>query len=45
MIGREASALWADSTDGGSGILCDTAPRRYFTGAAAGAHSLVLPSV
>lgn len=40
MIGREASSLWAYFIDGGSGILCDTAPCRYFTGAAVGMRNL-----
>lgn len=35
MIGRSAPSLWAYFRDGGSGILCDTVPRRYFAGAAA----------
>lgn len=40
MIGREVSGPCAYFIDGGSGILCDTVPCRYFTGAAVGMRSL-----
>lgn len=39
-IGREASGLWADLIDGGSGIFGDSVPGRYFAGAAVGLRNL-----